>query len=128
MAETRRTVTPYVCLRGTSEAIDFYQRAFGAKEVMRQADPDGKVRHAEIEIGDSLIMLHDEFPEFSDMRSPVAMGGSPVHIFLTVADADATARQALAAGATLIKEVKDESYGRSGGVKDPFGLTWWVCS
>jgi PhnB protein len=122
------TVTPYLIVKGAAEAIEFYKKAFGATESMRDMDAEGRVRHAEIQIGDSRMMISDGSPQFPELRSVQAFGGSPMNVFLYVDDADAVARQALAAGATLIMEVEDKPYGRSGGVKDPFGLDWWVCS
>jgi len=121
------TITPYLMIRGAADAIEFYKKAFGATESMRDTDADGRVRHAEIRIGDSHVMIVDETPR-SEMRSVQAFGGSPMNMFLYVDDADALAKQALAAGAKLIMEVQDKPYGRSGGVKDPFGLDWWICS
>jgi PhnB protein len=126
--EGYHTITPYLMIRGAVDAIEFYKQAFGATELMRQADADGKVRHAEIQIGDSQVMIADEASQFPELRSVQAFGGSPVNMFLYVDDADALAKQALAAGAQLIMEVQDKPYGRSGGVKDPYGLIWWVCS
>ncbi|HUE02414.1 MAG TPA: VOC family protein [Bryobacteraceae bacterium] len=126
--EGYHTITPYLMIRGAADAIDFYTKAFGATEVMRDMDEAGRVRHAEIKIGDSHAMIVDETPKFPEMRSVQAFGGSPMNMFLYVDDADASAQRALAAGATLIMEVRDQSYGRSGGVKDPYGLDWWICS
>ena len=120
------TVTPYLKIRDAGTAIEFYKKAFGATELMRHADPDGKVRHGEFKIGDSPLMISDEFPEHSYMPSVQKAGGSPVSLFLYVDDVDAFATQAQAAGCELIMPVKDESYGRSGGLKDPFGLIWWI--
>ncbi|MCC6364073.1 MAG: VOC family protein [Bryobacterales bacterium] len=120
------TITPYITIRGAAQAMDFYKLAFGAAERMRHADPDGKLRHGELQIGNSPLMLCDEFPEFSQMRSVQAYGGSGVNIFLSVEDADTMAAQAVAAGAVLEHPMKDAPYGRSGGVKDPFGITWWI--
>jgi PhnB protein len=122
---SEQSVTPYMILKNAATAIDFYKEAFGAAELMRHADPDGRVRHAEIQIGNSTLMLVDEFPH---MRSVQSMGGSPVQIFLRVDDADTCAKRAVAAGAKITKPVADESYGRSGGLTDPFGLVWWICS
>ncbi len=122
---TLKTVTPYIVIRDAAKAIDFYKQAFGATELMRQ-DRDGKVAHAEIQIGDSPIMIVDEFPNFAFMRSIQALGGSPVHIFLSVDDADAVAAKAVAAGAKPIMEMSDKEYGRTGGFEDPFGLIWWI--
>ena len=122
------TVTPYLMLRGAADAIEFYKRAFGATELMRQQDPEGGIQHAEILIGDSPVMLVDETPKFPEMRGVQTFGGSPVNMFLYVDDADAWVKRAVEAGARIVMEVSDQSYGRSGGVKDPFGLDWWICS
>ncbi len=122
------TITPYICVNDAANAIEFYKKAFGATELMRLADPSGRIGHAEIKIGDSHLMLADEFPEMN-FRSPQTLGGSPVSIFLYVEDVDATANQAVAAGAKLVKEVKDQFYGdRSGTVEDPFGHVWYIAT
>src|SRR5918999_993912 len=113
-ATTLRTVTPYIVFRDAAKAIDFYKQAFGATERMRQKK-GGKIAHAEIQIGDSPIMIVDEFPEFPYMRGVQTVGGSPVHIFLYVDDADGMAAKAVAAGAKTIMEMSDKEYGRSGG-------------
>src|SRR5437763_14338970 len=108
------TATPYLIVKGAAEAIEFYKKAFGAKELMRFADPSGKVGHAEIKIGDSPIMLADEYPDMG-IRSPQTLGGSPVIILLYVHDVDALTQQALAAGAKVERPVTDQFYGdRSG--------------
>jgi PhnB protein len=118
------TATPYLIVDGGAIAIDFYQRAFGAKEIMRVSAPGGKVGHAEIKIGDSVIMLADEAPEM-DARSPKFHRGSPVSILLYVEDVDKQFAQAVAAGGTATRPVADQFYGdRSGSLKDPFGHTW----
>src|SRR3984893_4993195 len=83
------TITPYFTVRDAARAVEFYKCAFGAIELMRMAEPNGKIRHAEIRIGDSPIMLDDEFPEFPEMRSFQALGGSPVSVYLYVEDVDA---------------------------------------
>jgi PhnB protein len=126
--EGYRNVTPYLCVKDAARALEFYQKAFGATELMRMADPNGKIGHAEIKIGDSIIMLADEFPEMG-FRSPQSLGGSPVAFYLYVEDVDATVDQAVAAGAKLIREVKDQFYGdRSGQVEDVFGHVWYVAT
>lgn len=119
--------TPYLCVKDAARALEFYTRAFGATELFRLTDPaDGKVGHAEIEIEGALIMLADEYPDFG-VRSPLSIGGSPVRIVLQVADADAVASRAVAAGATLLRPVQDQFYGeRSGNLRDPFGHEWMV--
>ena len=126
--EDFHTITPYMCIRNAGEAIEFFKKAFGATETGRHADPDGLIRHAEMKIGDSHIMFHDEAPEFPEMKSVQAMGGSPVNLFLYIEEVDAFIARAVAAGAKQIGTIEDKPYGRSGGVTDPFGLTWWVTS
>lgn len=105
--EGYRAVTPYLSVKGAAGAIEFYKKAFGAKEVMRMPGPDGKIGHAEIQIGDSRIMLADEYPEMN-FRGPQSIGGTPVHIHLYVEDADKIANQAVAAGAKLLRPVTDQ--------------------
>jgi PhnB protein len=120
----RQTATAYLCVRDAAAAIEFYARAFGAVELYRLTDPGGRIGHAELRIGQSTIMLSDEFPDYGAL-SPQAIGGSPVKIHLQVDDVDAFARRAVAAGASLTRPVEDQFYGeRSGKVADPFGLTW----
>lgn len=117
---------PYLTLRDTARAIEFYKQAFGAKEVMRLTEPSGKIGHAEISIGGSLIMLADEYPDY-DMVGPESLGGSPVKIHLSVPDVDAMAARAVAAGARVLRPVADQFYGeRSGQFADPFGYTWVI--
>ena len=119
---------PYLCIKGAAAAIEFYKQAFGAKEVMRMADPSGKVGHAELKVGDAVIFLADEYPEMG-FRSPESFGGSPVMIHLYVNDVDALARQATAAGAKVVRPVEDQFYGDRGGkFQDPFGHTWWLAT
>jgi PhnB protein len=121
-------VTPYLCIKGAGSAIEFYTKAFGAREIMRLNRPDGRVGHAELQIGDSRIMLADEFPEM-DFRSPAPMGGTPVHLHLYVEDADAVVKQAVAAGARLVRPVEDKFYGdRTGTIADPYGHVWHVAT
>ena len=126
--EGYHTATPYLIVKGAARAIDFYTKAFGAKEMMRMAQPDGRIGHAEIKIGDSPIMLADEFPDIG-ARSPQSLGGSPVSILLYVEDVDAVFSQAVAAGATLQRPVADQFYGdRTGGLTDPFGHIWYIAT
>jgi PhnB protein len=121
-------LTPYLCVKDAAAAIEFYRLAFGARERMRLPCPDGKVGHAELEIGGALIMLADEYPEM-EFRSPEAIGGSPVTLHMYVQDVDECCRRAVAAGATLIRPVQDQFYGdRSGQLRDPFGHLWSVAS
>ena len=124
--EGYHSVTPYLCCRDAAAAIEFYKRAFGATEVMRMPAPGGKVGHAEIQIGDSRVMLADEFPDMGFL-SPQSVGGSPVMIHLYVDDVDATAGKAVAAGAKVTRAVEDQFYGDRGGqFDDPFGHKWYV--
>jgi PhnB protein len=124
--EGYHSVTPYLIVTGAASAIEFYKHAFGAKELMRIPHPDGRVGHAELQIGDSRIMLADEFPEMG-ARSPMTLGGTPVGIQLYVDDVDAVTTRALAAGAKTLRPVKDQFYGdRSGTLSDPFGHQWTI--
>jgi PhnB protein len=121
-------VTPYLHVKDAARAIEFYERAFGAKLLFRMNQPDGRVGHAELQIGDSRVMLADEFPELG-VRSPGTIGGTPVTIHLYVPDVDATVQRALAAGATLTRPVEDQFYGdRNAGLTDPFGHVWFVAT
>ena len=118
------TATPYLIADDAAKAIEFYKKAFGASEKLRIPAPGGRIGHAEIQIGDSLIMLADEHPEI-DARGPQHYGGSPVSILLYVDDVDALFKQAVAAGGTEVRPVTDQFYGdRSGTLKDPFGHSW----
>lgn len=122
------TVTPYLICKDAAGAIDFYKRAFGAEEVMRMPGRGGRVGHAEVKIGDSRVMLVDEHPE-SDFLGPQARGGSPVHLYLYVEDADALAARAVEAGAKLLRKVEDQFYGdRLGTVEDPYGHVWYIAT
>jgi PhnB protein len=121
-----RSMSLHICISGASAALDFYREAFGAKEVMRLTEPDGKIGHAEIQIGDAVLSISDEYPDY-DALSPKTIGGSPVKIHLDVTDVDAFAERAIKAGATLVRPIQDQFYGdRSGQIKDPFGYTWVV--
>ena len=122
--EEYRSATPYLCVDDGARALEFYQKAFGAKEVMRMAMPDGKIGHAEIRIGDAPIMLADEHPEVH-FRSPRSIGGTPVNIVVYVNDVDALVKQAEAAGATVARPPADQFYGdRMATLEDPFGHSW----
>ena len=122
------TVTPYLIVNGVARAIDFYKQAFGATEVVRIAGPGGKIGHAEIKIGDSRIMLADEFPEM-DARGPQTIGGTPVGLMLYFEDADAVTARAISAGAKVLRPVQDQFYGdRSGTIADPFGHKWTIAT
>ena len=125
------TVTPYVIVSDARAAIDFWSRAFGAVQTSLTVDDAGKVRHAEVRIGDSPIMLAEAF-EFRGVSAadPAALGGrTSLHIYLYVPDVDALFAQAVVAGAREVMPVADQAYGdRSGGVVDPFGHVWWIAT
>jgi PhnB protein len=126
--EGYHTATPYLVIAGAARALDFYKKAFGAVELFRMEGPGGTVGHAEIKIGNSPIMLADEVPGMG-FRGPQALGGTPVSLLLYVEDVDARFSQAVAAGATVLRPVKDQFYGdRSGTVQDPFGHVWTVAT
>jgi len=119
-------VTPYLIVKDAAGAIAFYAKAFGAEERMRCPMPDGRMGHAEIQIGDSVVMLADEFPEM-DAKGPDALGGTPVGICLYVNDSDAVFARAVAAGAKVLRPLQDQFYGdRSGTVIDPYGHKWTI--
>jgi PhnB protein len=121
-------VSAYLCVDGASAAIDFYKTVFGAAERMRMPAPDGKVGHAELQFGDSVVMIADEFPEMG-IRGPRAIGGSPVTISVYVEDVDAVYNKAIAGGAKTIRPVENQFYGdRSGQFEDPFGHRWNVAT
>jgi PhnB protein len=122
------TVTPYLIIKDTAKAIEFYKEAFQATELSRLSTPDGKVGHAEIQIGDSRIMMADEHPEW-EAASPQTIGGTPVWILIYVEDVDEVFNRAVDAGAKLFKPVEDQFYGdRSGTIIDPFGHRWTIAS
>lgn len=126
--EGYHTVTPYLCIRGAEKALDFYARAFGAKEKVRMPGPDGKVMHAEILIGDSMVMLGEENPQ-QNAKSPAAFGGTPVSIMLYVPDVDAVFKKATAAGAKADAPPADMFWGdRYGKLTDPFGHSWGIAT
>jgi len=121
-------VTPYLFIDGASAAIDFYCSVLGARERMRMPGPDGTVFHAEIEVGDSMIMLGEQNPDM-DVRGPRAIGGTPMMLHVYVEDADRVFEQAIGAGAKALRPVEDQFYGdRSGRFEDPFGHRWDVAT
>jgi len=121
------SVTPYLIIKGASDAIEFYKKAFGATVLFRM-DHQGKVGHAELKIGDSPIMLADESTEMG-YKSPTTLGGSPVSIMIYVDDVDTIFKQAIGAGGKEQKAVQDQFYGdRSGTLMDPFGHVWHVAT
>lgn len=119
-------VTPYLIIQGAADAINYYKKAFGATERMRMPGPDGKIGHAEIQIGGSNIMLADENPEMG-ARSPKSVGGASIGLVLYVENVDKTVEKAVAAGAKIKTKVEDKFYGdRMGTIEDPFGHVWYV--
>jgi len=121
-------VIPYLTVDGAAAAIDFYTNVFDAKERMRMPAPDGKIGHAELEIGDSVVMLADAFPDMGG-PTPKALGGTPVTVMIYVEDVDSTFARALAAGARQEHPVENQFYGdRSGQFTDPFGHKWFVAT
>jgi PhnB protein len=124
--EGYRNVTPYLCIKGAADGIDWYATIFGAKERMRLAAPDGTLGHAEIEIGDSVVMLADEYPDIGFV-SPKTLGGSAAHLMVYVDDCDATVDAAVKAGARVVQPAENKFYGdRSAHIEDPFGHNWNV--
>jgi PhnB protein len=123
------TLTPHLVVKGASQAIEFYKKAFGAEEIGRAPSPDGKsIMHAELKIGDSRLMLVDEFPEM-DCRGPQSIGGTPVTIHMYVKDADAAFSRAVAAGAQVRMPLADMFWGdRYGVLTDPFGHAWSIAT
>ena len=122
------TVTPYLIVDDGPRALEFYREAFGAEELLRIDAPGGKIGHAEIRIGNSILMLADECPEMG-FRSPKTYGGSPVSLVIYVEDVDARAERAEAAGARVLKPLQDQFYGdRSGTYQDPFGHVWTIAT
>ncbi len=121
-------VTPYLCIDGAGAAIEFYRDVLGATERMRMPGPDDTIGHAEVQIGDSVIMLSDEQPDMG-MRGPKTLGGTPVTLSVYVDDVDAAFDRAVSAGATPLRPVEDQFYGdRTGQFEDPFGHQWSVAS
>jgi PhnB protein len=122
------SVTPYLYARNASEAIEFYKKVFSAEEVLRMPGPGGKIMHAELNIGNSRIMLADENREMNAL-GPLTIGGSSSSFYVYVENVDAVIQKAEAAGATLTRPVKDQFYGdRSGSFTDPAGYTWSVAT
>jgi PhnB protein len=120
------TVTPSLFVEGAAKAIDFYKKALGAEELMRYAGPDGKIMHAEIKVGDSIIMLADEMPEMGG-RGPKSIGGTPVSFFVFGENVEAAWKRAVDAGAKEVVPLADQFWGdRTGCLVDPFGHQWWL--
>ena len=126
--EGYHTITPYLAVDDAAEAIEYYKKAFGAKERVRMDAPGGKIGHAELEIGDSLVMLSDPFPQGST-TPPKELGGTSVSVFMYVEDVDAVVKQAVDVGATVTMEVADQFWGdRFGSIQDPFGHSWSIAT
>ena len=120
------TVTPSIVVAGAARAIDFYKKAFGAEEIMRFPGPDGSIMHAELRIGDSIIMMGDEMPEQGG-RGPKSIGGTPVSFFVYGDNVDQAWKRAVDAGATPVMPLADQFWGdRTGCLEDPFGHRWWL--
>jgi PhnB protein len=126
--EGYNTVTPYLVIKGAAKAIDYYKKVFGATVVVRMDAPDGRVGHAELQIGDSRIMLADENPQMG-YRSAESIGASPVSLYVYLPDCDEVVAKATAEGAKILKPVADQFYGdRSGFIQDPFGHLWGIAT
>jgi PhnB protein len=124
--EGYHSVTPYMFIKGAAEAIELYKKAFGATEVMRMASPDGVVQHAELQVGDSRIMLSDENPEMN-VLSPKSLGGAGMALLIYTEDVDALTKRAAAAGMTVDRAPEDQFYGdRVANVSDPYGFRWFL--
>jgi PhnB protein len=121
-------VTAYLSVQNAAQALEYYKRAFGAKELLRMPMPDGKVGHAEVRIGDSHVMLADEMPNMGFL-SPQSRGGSTVQLHLYVRDVDATVQKAVSAGGKLTRAIEDKFYGdRAGTIEDPYGHVWYIAT
>jgi PhnB protein len=128
VADGFHSVTPYLFIKGAASAIDFYKKVFGAAEIMRMPGPNGRIMHAEIRIGDSIVMLSDENPEIGAL-SPQSIGGTASGLNVYIENVDAVVQKAVDAGAKLVRPVKDQFYGdRSGSLIDPFGHMWSVAT
>lgn len=124
--EGYHTVTPYLIVKGAARAIEFYKQAFGATEIMRFPGPNDTIAHAEIKIGDSVVMLADE-PSTGEYRTPQALGGSPVGLMIYLPDVDRVFKNAVSLGAKETRPVQDQFYGdRSGNLTDPYGHVWTI--
>jgi PhnB protein len=122
--EGYHSITPYLVIKGAAAAIDFYKQAFGAVEIMRMPQPDGRVGHAELKFGDSMVMLADEYPEM-DVVGPQTLGNTSVGLLLYLDDVDKAVERAVSLGATIKKPIADQFYGdRTGTIEDPFGHKW----
>jgi len=122
------SVTPYLIVKGAADALAYYSKAFGATELFRMGGPDGKVGHAEVQIGNSRVMLADEHPEINAL-GPQTRGGTTVNLLIYVPDADAAFNRAIAAGGKVLRPLANQFYGdRSGTLEDPFGHSWTLAT
>lgn len=122
------TLSVYLCFNNAAGAIEYYKEAFGAEELSRLAEPSGKIGHAEMKIGETVIMMSDEYPDYGAL-SPQTIGGSPIRLHLSVPDVDSVVAKAVRLGATLVRPIEDQFYGdRSGQIADPFGYTWTIAT
>jgi PhnB protein len=122
------SLTPYLIIHGAKKAMEFYTKAFGAQETFKMLDDKGEIGHAEMRIGNSIVMLAEEKPNLPH-KSPTTLGGSPVSILLYVEDCDAVFHRAVEAGAKVERPLANQFYGdRTGGVKDPFGFSWYIAT
>lgn len=124
------SVTPYLIIKGAAQAIDYYKKVFGATEVFRMDGPDGKVGHAELQIGDSRVMVGEENPSMGELyMSATSIGSSPVSLYLYLPDVDSVVQRAVSAGAKILKPVENQFYGdRSGFIRDPWGHFWGIAT
>lgn len=124
------TVTPYLVIKGAAQAIDYYKKVFGATETVRMPGPDGRIGHAELKIGNSIIMLADEDPSMGQGHASAAtIGASPVSLYVYFPNVDDVVKRAAAEGAKILKPVQDQFYGdRNGFIQDPFGHLWGVAT
>ncbi|HEY6248364.1 MAG TPA: VOC family protein [Candidatus Angelobacter sp.] len=124
------TITPYLIVKGADKAIEYYKQVFGATELFRMAGPDGKIGHAELQIGDSRLMLGEENPKMGEGHvSATSIGSSPVSLYLYFADVDNIVQRAVTAGAKILKPVENQFYGdRTGFIRDPFGHLWGIAT
>ena len=126
--EGYHSVTPYLVVDGAAKAIEFYRNAFGATELVRMAGPEDRIGHAEIKVGDSIVMLCDPMKEMGH-KSPKTLGGTPITLMMYVEDVDKTVASALKAGAQTLRPVENQFWGdRMGGVTDPFGHQWFIAT
>jgi PhnB protein len=126
--EGYHSVTPYLAVQGAARAIEFYKQAFGAQELFRMEQPDGRIGHAELQIGNSRVMLADEFPEINH-RGPHSLGGTPVGLMLYIENVDAVVARAAGAGATIVRPIENKFYGdRMASLLDPFGHLWHIAT